>query len=117
MHTKRSNNLNSHAAFRKTSQWRQFRQRMKSKHKVDYVTGSPLTPTFNLHHLNPYEYENLGEELFVCLNFQTHDFLHFLFGYENGRRDWRARLKKLEELCELMEQYSDAHGDPYKYKD
>lgn len=101
--------MNAHSAFRKTSTWKQFRQKMKRKSKVDYVTGSPLTATFNLHHLNPYEYENLSEEMFATLNFQTHDLLHFLWGYEDSRRPWRERLKKLAELCELMDYYAEKH--------
>lgn len=98
----------THAAFRKTSKWRQFRQRMRKKQRVDWVTGSPLSSTWNLHHLNPWDYENLSEEMFVGLNFQTHEVIHWFWGYEDAPRDWKKRIKKVTELLELM--------DTYKYK-
>lgn len=93
----------THEQFRKTKKWRDFRQKMRKKHKYDYVTGSPLTKTWNLHHLNPLEYELLEDDYFACLNYETHQCLHWLWGYENQRRDWRARLSKLKELCEKMD--------------
>lgn len=99
----------THEQFRRSSTWKQFRQRMKSKYKKDYVTGSPLTKTFNLHHLNAWDYENLSEEMFARLNFQTHDVVHWIGGYEERPRDWRGRIKKLTKLCELMDYYKERH--------
>ena len=64
--------------FRKTSMWKEFRNRLKKERKVDAITGRKLTKTWNLHHMrfDPRKYTDLEEEYFMCLNNQMHDLLH-----------------------------------------
>ncbi len=104
--------VDSKAQFRRSKEWTTFRQRMKKKQKYDYVTGSPLAKGFNLHHLreDPKLYSDISDDsMFVCLNNMSHSCLHFLWGDETRRYDWKQRLQRLRELCELMDELNKAN--------
>lgn len=92
--------------FRRSSKWMKFRRHVKSTQKMDPVTGSQLSPTFTVHHMDLREerYEDLGDpERFIGLNPQTHETLHFIYNAHGG---WRNGLKALWRLCHLMEKFS-----------
>lgn len=50
---------------------------------LDAVTGKPLRPGWNLHHLNESRYDDLKPEKFRCLNKQSHEAVHWLSRYQN----------------------------------
>lgn len=90
--------------FRRSSRWMKFRRYMKEKQKVCAVTGKPLGPTANLHHLclDENQYENLDDEShFVFLSKTAHECVHWLWG--KGNNDWRGRLKALWKILYIME--------------
>lgn len=95
--------------FRRSSKWIKFRKHMKSKQKVCAVTGKPLGPTANLHHLDLREehYENIEDEShFVFLSKTAHETVHWLWG--TGHNDWRGRLKALWRILYNMECINDS---------
>ena len=90
--------------FRRSAKWIKFRKNMKSKQKVCAVTGKPLAPTANLHHLDMREenYEHIEDESrFVFLSKTAHEMVHWLYG--SGNNDWRGRLKSLWRILYRME--------------
>ena len=90
--------------FRSSSKWIKFRRHMKATQKVCAVTGKPLGPTANLHHMDLDEnnYENIEDESrFVFLSKTAHDTVHWLWG--QGNNDWRGRLKALWKILHRME--------------
>lgn len=89
--------------FRATSKWKNWRKYLKTKRKVDEITGKPLYKGFQCHHLDMRidNYTDLREDKFVVLNKTTHDVVHFLFRYSN----WREILEKLYNILERMEKY------------
>lgn len=106
-------NTDPKVIFRRSKQWKTFRQKIRKNQKNDPVTGSKLTKQYNLHHLdlNPKNYTNIEDEThFIGLNPTTHECLHFLFGDGQRKFDWRKRLKRLEELCILMEQIAQENS-------
>lgn len=93
--------------FRRSKEWKTFRQELKKKQKTDPITGSPLTKMCNCHHLdeNPKNYTDITDESkFICLNSMTHTCVHWLWGDAQHRNNWRTRLKRLIELLELMDE-------------
>lgn len=93
--------------FRRSKEWKIFREKLKKKQKVDPITGSRLQKGCNCHHrdFNPNHYTDISNENnFVCLNNMSHDVLHFVFGSGENRKDWRKILKNIEEECILMEE-------------
>lgn len=91
--------------FRRSKKWKDFRKKMKEKQKVDYITGKPLSVTFNLHHLDLDEnnYEKLIKSHFVCLNHTSHEVIHFFFGAGKVRKDWRKMIKQTIKILQIME--------------
>ena len=92
--------------FRRSKEWRTFRLKLKKKQKKDPVTGSNLVKLCNCHHLdeNPQNYTDISDEShFICLNPQTHVVIHYLWGDSQHRNNWKERLERLKELCELMD--------------
>ena len=90
--------------FRKSSKWIRFRKHMKATQQVCAVTGKPLGPTANLHHLcmDETQYENIDDETrFVFLSKTAHETVHWLWG--KGNNDWRLRLKNLWRVLYRME--------------
>lgn len=50
-------------------------------------------------------YTDISDEShFVGLNSTTHAVLHFLWGDGARRYDWKKRLERLKDLCELMDE-------------
>lgn len=91
--------------FRATKKWKEFRDYMRNKQKVDPITGQKLTRCANLHHLNMHEefYEDISnEENFVFLNQATHDTIHFFF-LKSKPTEWRKRLLRLIPYLKKME--------------
>lgn len=96
--------------FRRSNEWKNFREKLKKRQKTDYITGSPLTKTSNCHHgvLDPAKYDDISDESkFIMLNTNSHSLLHFLYGDTNRRYDWKTRLKRLEELCIWMDELNN----------
>lgn len=92
--------------FRRTAKWKAFREKKRKEQKVDYITGKPLSKTFNLHHcdLRSENYENItNEDNFICLNSTSHDTVHFFFGDEKTKKDWRKMVLRLIEILKRME--------------
>ena len=77
--------------FRATRRWQNFRKDMYSRaNGKDAITGKPLRKGhWNLHHLDldSANYEVLDEDRFLCLNNQTHDFLHWAYRYYRTDKD------------------------------
>lgn len=104
-------------AFRKTQVWRDFRRKFYVKEQkklkngktkdipnVDPITLKPLSRTFNLHHmdLDPHHYASLKEDNFKPVNTQSHEVLHWLYGYYRKDPAILDRLKiLLDEMCKL----------------
>lgn len=93
--------------FRRSKEWKTFREKLRKKQKKDPVTDSPLTKGFNLHHLDedPKNYTDISDDShFVGLNSMSHSVLHFLWGDAQHRNNWKERIERLKELCELMDE-------------
>ena len=108
--TKKTTKADHKVVFRRSKQWTTFRQKIKKSQKTDPVTGSVLAKGFNLHHLdeNPEHYTDISDEShFIGLNSTTHTVLHFLWGDGARRYDWKTRLERLKELCELMDEINN----------
>ena len=90
--------------FRATRRWQNFRKDMYSKaNGKDAITGKPLRKGhWNLHHLDldSANYEVLEEDRFLCLNNQTHDFLHWAYRYY--RNVGKAFIDSFEKALERM---------------
>lgn len=111
--TKKTTKADPKVVFRRSKQWATFRTKIKKSQKTDPVTGSPLAKGFNLHHLdeNPEHYTDISDEShFIGLNSTTHTVLHFLWGDGVRRYDWKTRLERLKELCELMDEINDINN-------
>lgn len=95
--------------FRRTKQWKDFRKKLKHEQKIDPITGQRLVKRFNLHHCDekPEHYENLIDENFVCLNPQTHEIVHWLWGDANRRKNWKDLLDKLTKLLQRMDELNE----------
>ena len=76
------NNQDWKKKFRYGKEWREFRQKLIKKQKVDPITGTKLSKLANCHHLDLSEehYKDLSDEdNFVMLNKLSHDMVHFMF--------------------------------------
>ena len=69
--------------FRRSSKWKKFRLLIRKMHKgKDYITHKVLTRSWNLHHMcmNPDKYNDISNcDMFIPLNKNTHEFLHWLY--------------------------------------
>lgn len=69
--------------FRRSSKWKRFRLFIRRLHRgKDFITQKALTRSWNLHHLcmNPDKYNDLTDQsMFIPLNKNTHEFLHWLY--------------------------------------
>jgi hypothetical protein len=95
--------------FRRSAKWTKFRRHMKAKQKTDPITGSPLTPTCSVHHLDMREenYEDLSDEThFVALNATSHETCHFLWQAHGG---WRHAVLSLIRILKAMERINKGH--------
>lgn len=106
---KTSNKQDPKVMFRRSKAWKTFREKLKKNQKKDPVTGSPLQKNCNCHHLceDPSKYDDISDDSkFICLNSMSHQCIHFLWGDAQRRNDWRTRLQRLKEICELMDEYN-----------
>lgn len=92
---------------RRSHEWKELREEVKSSQRIDPLTRSRLTKDFNCHHLdmNPDHYSDLNRSKFVGLNKLSHTVIHFFA----EMKDWRAGVAKLTELLERMEELSDGN--------
>lgn len=100
-----TNTAKEKSKFRKTSKWMSFRALKKKKSdKLDDITKHPLRKGWSLHHkdLNPDHYQILKEDLFSCLNKQTHNFIHWLFRYYVKDHSIIDRIKALMDEMEKL---------------
>lgn len=89
--------------FRRSAKWVKFRRRIKARQRVDPITGSPLANTCSIHHLDlrAENYENISDDtLFVALNPQSHETVHFLWQAHEG---WRKAVLALIWILKKME--------------
>lgn len=86
--------------FRQSYKWKRLRNRLKSERVNDELTGEPLQAGWSLHHvdMNESHYFNISnEDNFMCLNRQTHEFLHWILRlYEKNPEV----LDNLRDICE-----------------
>lgn len=84
---KLSNSQKKKRDFRASKKWKDFRkQKMNEQGNIDPITLKKLYKGWNLHHrhvsANDDEYQDISNsEHYVCLNKQTHEFLHWLYRY------------------------------------
>lgn len=73
--------------FRSTYIWKDFRNEIKKKRKVDALTGRKLTKTWNLHHIRTDSklYTDLDEKFYLAMNSQQHTVWHVI--YEETRKN------------------------------
>ena len=86
--------------FRQSYKWKRLRNRLKTERVCDEITGDLLSTGWSLHHvdMNESHYTNItNEDNFMCLNRQTHEFLHWLLSHYNNDPGILDRLKK---ICE-----------------
>lgn len=96
--------------FRRSKVWKTFREKLRKMQKKDPVTGSPLMKNCNCHHLceDPTKYTDISDDSkFICLNSMTHTCVHFLWGDAQKQNDWKTRLQRLKEICELMDEINN----------
>lgn len=89
--------------FRRSSKWMKFRRYMKAKQKIDPITGSLLTLSCSVHHMDLREenYEKLDDEShFVALNSTSHATVHFLWNAHGG---WRRAVLSIISILKSME--------------
>lgn len=89
--------------FRRSARWTKFRRYIKKKQQIDPITGSPLTPSCSVHHLDMREenYEDLSDEThFVALNSTSHSTVHFLWQAHGG---WRRAVLSLIRILKAMD--------------
>lgn len=93
--------------FRRTHEWRVFRNKCKQKHHVDFITHVPLERRYNLHHkdLRIEHYCYLDDmDRFATLNEDTHKCFHYLYNF------WLKDKRVLSRLEALMEDtYAKTH--------
>lgn len=91
--------------FRRSSKWKNFRNYLRRKRCVDYITQKPLYAGWNLHHLDldKNHYEDISDESkFECLNKKTHDVVHFLYQYYIKDKMVIARLTTVLEKMKII---------------
>lgn len=88
--------------FRSTNTWKNFRKYMRSKFKVDALTGKPLRAGWQLHHLDLDEnnYNVLNEKMFCCVNRNSHKIIHEIYRYdtENYINNLHTILNQMKEI-------------------
>lgn len=99
----RSKAQSNKTRFRCTAKWKKFRKYLKKKQQIDPITGSPLSPTCSIHHLDMREenYEDLSDEThYVALNAQSHGTVHFIWQAHGG---WRRAVLSIIRILKAME--------------
>lgn len=98
-------NSDEKGKFRTKKVWREFRKEMRDLRKIDPITTSKLTKTFNLHHCDFHEeaYTDLNPDKFECLNSMSHDVVHYFFGSPGKLKPWRLLVLRLITILKKME--------------
>ena len=93
------------ASFRRSPEWKAFRESLIKRDKKDFITGSTLNKKANCHHLDMSEenYEDLSNpDNFIMLNKRTHTLIHTLFSYYKKDSKILDRIKMiLDKMIEL----------------
>jgi hypothetical protein len=90
--------------FRAKTAWKKFSKSLKTQQKTDPLTGSKLTKFAQVHHLDPYNYEDLSPQKYVALNPMSHNVIEFIFKARGG---WRRALEEINKICQEMEKYQN----------
>ena len=98
----RQNNQKWKQKFRNSKKWKDFRNKMREKQKVDPITGQKLTKMAHLHHMLLTDEESVytdisNEDNFLFVNQFSHKVLHFFC-----HKDYRKRLLNLIMLVRKM---------------
>lgn len=103
-----SKNSNIKDRVRKSKEWLEFRDKLIKSQKIDPITGKKLQKGCNCHHrdLNVDNYDKFSNERQVMLNRQTHTILHFFYGDERHKKDWRTMVKNLIKELESMDKFN-----------
>ena len=83
---------------RASSAWKKLRSKLKAERRVDEITLQPLRKGFNLHHkdLSVLHYADITDESrFSVLNKNTHEMVHWLYGYYRKDPSVITRLEAL----------------------
>ena len=93
---------------RRSKKWKEFRNNLKKSQKFDPITGSKLTKRAICHHLDLdiENYDILSEGRQIMLNPESHDVVHYFFGTENKKNNWKSRILNLINILKKMEQYN-----------
>lgn len=98
---------------RKTKEWKEFRENLIEEQKTDPITGKKLQRGCNCHHLDLdiNHYDQINNERQVMLNRQSHEVVHFFYGDERHKKDWRSMVKGLIEVLERMDSYNNINNN------
>lgn len=93
---------------RKSKEWKEFRKNLIEKQKVSFISQKKLTKGANCHHLdlNVEHYDIFDEEHQVMLNRKDHELIHYVYGDERHKKDWKQMIERLTLLCEMMDNYN-----------
>lgn len=99
----RQNNQKWKQKFRNSCKWKEFRNKIKKKQKIDPITGQKLSKSFNLHHMfltdKEEEYTDISnEDNFIGMNSYSHKVIHYIC----TEKDWKKRLLNLIMLVKKM---------------
>ena len=112
--------------YRLTTQWKNFRKSfyiigqkiLKNGKKkdiigIDYLTGSKLTKTFNLHHKGNQSdlYTSLDRNRYIALNNLSHKCIHYIYTQMCKDRTYLDRLTKLINEMGEMNNWTDFGKD------
>lgn len=84
--------------FRSSKIWQSFRKlKMNEQKGIDPITKKKLYKGWNLHHrhvtADTDEYQDISNpEHYVCLNYETHQMLHWLYRYWKKDKDVIKRI-------------------------
>lgn len=110
--------------FRGTKTWKKFKEQFEfpttkvyknGKEKpvrgTDYLTGVKLSKRWNLHHLcaDSSRYTDLDRKMFVALNPQCHEFLHWAYTQMVKDPEFIVRLKEI-----LVNMYVINKGEDFR---
>lgn len=98
------NHQREKARVRATPAWKSLKATVRaSQGGLDALTGKPLRPGANLHHmdLRPENYAKLDPKYFKYMNRKSHDALHFIYSYYKRDPQIVFRLQSL--LYEMKE--------------
>lgn len=93
---------------RKSKAWLEFRDSLIKEQQIDPITGKKLQKGCNCHHrcLDIEQYDKLSNERQVMLNRQSHAVIHFFYGDERHKKNWRLMVKNLIKELESMDKFN-----------